>query len=201
MVVSKFMKLRRRISIMQNIAAQIVQRNWWIMALRGLFAVIFGLIALLAPRIALLALIYVFAAYALVDGGVAVITAIQERDLLYRWGWVLFEGILSILVGIIAFANPALTAQALLYIIAVWAILTGVMEIAAAFAIREVVSREWVLALAGILSVAFGILLFIYPSAGILSILWLVGIYAIVFGILFIVYAFRLRSWASSVTA
>ena len=186
---------------MQNTVAQIVQHNWWIMALRGLFAVIFGLIALLAPRIALLALIYVFAAYALVDGGVAVITAIQERDLLYRWGWVLFEGILSILVGIIAFANPALTAQALLYIIAVWAILTGVMEIAAAFAIREVVSREWVLALAGILSVAFGILLFIYPSAGILSILWLVGIYAIVFGILFIVYAFRLRSWASSVTA
>jgi uncharacterized membrane protein HdeD (DUF308 family) len=186
---------------MQNTAAQIVQRNWWIMALRGLFAVIFGLIALLAPRIALLALIYVFAAYALVDGGVAVITAIQERDLLYRWGWILFEGILSILAGIIAFANPALTAQVLLYIIAVWAIVTGVMEIAAAFAIREFVSREWVLALAGILSVVFGILLFIYPSAGILSILWLVGIYGIVFGVLFLVRAFQLRSWASSVTA
>ena len=186
---------------MENIAAPIVQRNWWIMALRGLFAVIFGLVALLAPRIALLALIYVFAAYALVDGGVAVIFAIQERDLLYRWGWVLFEGILSILIGIIAFANPNLTAQALLYVIAVYAIITGVLEIAAAFAVREFVSREWVLALAGILSIVFGILLFIYPSAGILSILWLVGIYAIVFGILFIVYAFRLRSWASSVTA
>ena len=95
--------------MMQNIAAPIVQRNWWIMALRGLFAVIFGLIALLAPGIALLAFIYVFAAYALVDGGIAVITAIQERELLYRWGWILFEGILSILAGIIAFANPALT--------------------------------------------------------------------------------------------
>src|SRR6266849_3007440 len=193
--------LRRRISIMQNTAAQIVQRNWWILALRGLFAIIFGLIALLAPRIALLAFIYVFAAYALVDGGVAVITAIQERDLLYRWGWVLFEGILSILVGIIAFANPNLTAQALLYIIAVYAIVTGVMEIAAAFALREFVSREWALALAGILSVVFGILLFLYPSAGILSILWLVGIYGIVFGVLFIVRAFQLRSWASSVSA
>ena len=76
---------------MQNTAAQIVQHNWWIMALRGLFAIIFGLIALLVPRIALLAFIYVFAAYALVDGCVAVIIAIQERDLLYRWGWVLFE--------------------------------------------------------------------------------------------------------------
>jgi uncharacterized membrane protein HdeD (DUF308 family) len=141
---------------MQNIAAPIVQRNWWILALRGLLAIIFGLIALVAPRIALLAFIYVFAAYALVDGGIAVITAIQERELLYRWGWVLFEGILSILVGIIAFANPALTALVLLYLIAAWAIVTGIMEIVAAFAIRELVSREWVLALAGVVSVASG---------------------------------------------
>jgi uncharacterized membrane protein HdeD (DUF308 family) len=111
----------------------------------------------------------------------------------------LFEGILSILAGIIAFANPALTALVLLYIIAAWAIVTGVMEIVAAFAIREFVSREWVLALAGIVSVAFGILLFFFPRAGILSILWLVGIYGIVFGLLFIVRAFQLRSWASSV--
>src|SRR6267154_5716159 len=137
------MKLKRRNSMMQAIAAPIVQRNWWTLALRGLLAVIFGLIALLAPGIALLAFIYVFAAYALVDGGIAVITAIQERELLYRWGWVLFEGILSILVGIIAFANPGLTAQALLYVIAVYAIITGVLEIAAAFALREFVSREW----------------------------------------------------------
>ncbi len=175
--------------------------HWWILALRGLLAVIFGLIALLAPGIALLAFIYVFAAYALVDGGIAVITAIQERELLYRWGWVQFEGILSILVGIIAFANPALTALVLLYLIAAWAIVTGIMEIVAAFAIRELVSREWVLALAGVVSVAFGILLFFYPGAGILSILWLVGIYGIVVGLLFIVRAFQLRSWASSVKA
>src|SRR6266852_1312249 len=154
--------------MMQNIAAPIVQRNWWVMALRGLFAVI---------------------------------TAIQERELLYRWGWVLFEGILSILVGIIAFANPSLTALVLLYIIAAWAIVTGIMEIVAAFAIREFVSREWLLALAGIVSVVFGVLLFFYPGAGILSILWLVGIYGIVFGLLFIVRAFQLRSWASSVKA
>src|SRR6266849_11038646 len=194
------MKLKRRNSMMQDIAAPIVQRNWLTLALRGLFAVIFGIIALVAPGIALRAFIYVFAAYALVDGGIAVITAIQERELLYRWGWVLFEGILSILVGIIAFANPALTALVLLYLIAAWAIVTGIMEIVAAFAIREFVSREWVLALAGILSVAFGTILFFAPGAGILSILWLVGIYGIVFGLLFIVRAFQLRSWASSVT-
>ena len=138
---------------MQDIAAPIVQRNWWILALRGLLAIILGLIALLAPGIALLAFIYVFAAYAIVDGGIAVITAIQERELLYRCGWILFEGILSIL------------------------------------------------ALAGIVSVAFGMILFFFPGAGILSILWLVGIYGIVFGLLFIVRAFQLRSWASSVPA
>ena len=186
---------------MHNIAAPIIQRNWWVMALRGLFAVLFGLIALLAPRIALLAFIYVFAAYALVDGGFAIITSILERDLLYRWGWVLFEGILSILAGFIAFANPALTALVLLYIIAAWAVVTGIMEIVAAFAIREFVSREWVLALAGIVSVAFGMILFFSPGVGILSILWLVGIYGIVFGVLFIVRAFQLRSWASSITS
>ena len=187
--------------MLQNIAAPIVQRNWWVMALRGLFAVIFGLIALVAPGIALLAFIYVFAAYAIVDGGVAIITAIQERDLIYRWGWILFEGILSILVGIIAFANPGLTALVLLYFIAAWAIITGIMEIAAAFALRELASREWVLAVAGIVSVAFGVILFFFPGTGILSILWLVGIYGIVFGLLFIVRAFQLRSWASSVKA
>ena len=185
---------------MHNIAAPILQRNWWIIALRGLFAILFGLIALLTPGIALLALIYVFAAYALVDGGIAVITSLQERDLLYRWGWVLFEGILSILAGLIAFANPTLTALVLLYIVAAWAIVTGVMEIVAAFAIREFVSREWVLAVAGILSIVFGLILFFFPGAGILSILWLVGIYGIVFGILFVVRAFQLRAWASSIT-
>src|SRR5260370_8155555 len=170
------------------------------MALRGLLAIIFGLVALVAPGIALLAFIYVFADYAIVDGGIAIITAIQERDLLYRWGWILFEGILRIVVGIIGFGNPGLTALVLLYFIAAWAIVTGLMEIVAAFAIREFVSREWVLALAGILSVAFGVILFFFPGTGILSILWLVGIYGIVFGLLFIVRAFQLRSWASSVT-
>src|SRR5260370_37125920 len=103
--------------MMQNIAAPIVKRNWWVMALRGLFAVIFGLIALVAPSIALLAFIYVFAAYAIVDGGIAVITAIQERELIYRWGWILFEGILSILVRLIAFANLELTVLEMIYII------------------------------------------------------------------------------------
>jgi len=162
--------------MLENIGAQAVRRNWWLLALRGVFAIIFGLI-------------------------VAVFTAIQERGSLSRWGWVLFEGILSIIAGIVAFVYPGLTALVLLYLVAIWAIVTGILELVAAFAIRGFAAREWALGLAGIISIIFGILLFVFPRAGLLSILWLVGIYGLVFGILFIVRAFQLRSWASSVTA
>jgi uncharacterized membrane protein HdeD (DUF308 family) len=186
--------------MLENIGVQVIRRNWWMLALRGVLAIIFGLIALFDPRIALLAFVYVFAAYALIDGIVAVVVAIQERGSLNRWGWVLFEGIISILAGIVAFVYPGLTALVLLYIIAFWAIVTGIMEIVAAFAIRGFAAREWALGLAGIVSIIFGIVLFVFPGAGLLSILWLVGIYAIIFGILFIVRAFQLRLWASSVT-
>lgn len=185
--------------MIQNIGAQVVLRNWWMLALRGLLAIIFGLIALFLPGLALLAFIYVFAAYTLVDGVVAVLVAIRERGSLSRWGWILFEGALSIVAGLLAFAYPGITAWVLLYIVAAWAIVTGITEIAAAFVIPEYRSREWAMALAGLLSVVFGLVLFVFPGAGLLSLLWLVGIYGIVFGILFIIRAFQLRAWASSV--
>jgi uncharacterized membrane protein HdeD (DUF308 family) len=184
--------------MLQNIGVEAIRRNWWMLALRGVLAIIFGLIALVFPGIALLAFIYVFGAYAFIDGIIAVYTAIQERGSLNRWGWVLFEGILGIIAGIIAFIHPGFTALVLLYVVAIWAVVTGFMEIVAAFALRGFAAREWALGLAGVLSVIFGIILFIFPGAGLLSILWLVGIYAIVFGILFIVRAFQMRSWASS---
>ena len=182
-----------------NMAVQAIRRNWWMLVVRGVLAIIFGLIVLLVPRIALLALVYVFAAYALIDGLMAVYIAIRERGSLSRWGRVLFEGILGIIIGIVAFIHPGFTALVLLYVVAIWAVVTGIMEIATAFAIRGFAAREWALGLAGVLSIIFGIVLFIFPGAGILSILWLVGIYAIIFGILFIVRAFQLRSWASRV--
>jgi uncharacterized membrane protein HdeD (DUF308 family) len=183
----------------QTTAAQVVLQNWWMLALRGVLAIIFGLVALFFPGIALLAFIYVFAAYAIIDGIVAIIVSIGERGSLRRWGWVLVEGILSVIAGIVAAVYPGLTAMVLLYIVAAWAIVTGITEIVAAFRIREHASREWLLGLAGLLSIVFGIILFIRPGAGLLALLWLVGIYAIIFGVLFIVRAFQLRSWASSV--
>lgn len=181
------------------VAAQTVQRHWWMLALRGLLAIIFGLIAIFLPHIALFAFIYVFGAYALIGGFIAAIIALRERDSMSRWGWVLTEGILSIIAGLIAFILPGLTALIWLYIIAAWAIVIGITEIFAAFAIRPFLSQELPLVLTGILSLVFGILLIMFPGAGLLSLLWLVGIYAIVFGVLFIIRAFQLRSWASSV--
>ena len=186
--------------MLENVAVQAVKRNWWLLALRGVLAIIFGLIALLAPGIALFAFIIVFGVYAIIDGIAAVVIAIQERGSLSRWGWVLFEGIISILAGIVAFVYPGITALALLFVVAIYAILTGIMEIVAAFVIRGFAAREWALGIAGVLSIIFGILLFVVrPGAGILTLLWLVGIYAIIFGILFIVRASQMRSWASSV--
>ncbi len=167
------------------------------LAIRGVLAIIFGLIALFAPGIALLAFIAVFAAYAIIDGVVAAVVAIRERGYLKRWGWLLFEGILSILAGIFAFAYPGKTALILLFIVAAWAVLTGIVEIVAAITFREYLSQEWALVLAGILSIVFGLILFAFPGAGLLSILWLVGIYSICFGVLFIVRAFQFRSWSS----
>jgi uncharacterized membrane protein HdeD (DUF308 family) len=184
--------------MMQPVVAQSIHRNWQMLALRGVLAIIFGLIAIVFPHIILLAFIYVFGAYAIIDGIVAVTVALRERSFLNRWGWVLFEGVVSILGGIVAFVFPHITALVLLYIVAAWAIVTGMMEIFAAFALRPFISREWPLALAGFLSLLFGLLLIIAPGAGLLSLLWLVGIYGIVFGILFIIRAFQQRSWAMS---
>jgi uncharacterized membrane protein HdeD (DUF308 family) len=186
--------------MLENVAVQAIKRNWWLLALRGVFAIIFGLIALFFPGIALRAFIIVFGVYAIIDGIAAVVIAIQERGSLSRWGWVLFEGIISILAGIVAFVYPGITALALLFVVAIYAILTGILEIVAAFVIRGFAAREWALGIAGVLSIIFGIILFIRPGAGLLTILWLVGIYAIIFGILFIVRAFQMRSLASSVT-
>lgn len=186
--------------MLSTVGAQAMLRNWWMLALRGVLATLFGLVALFVPGIALLAFIFVFAAYAIIDGIIAVVVAIRERGTLNRWGWVLVEGILSVVAGIFAFAYPGMTAFVLLYIVAAWAVLTGIMEIVAAVVLREYLSREWTLALAGVLSLIFGIVLFAFPGAGLLSILWLVGVYSIVFGVLFIVRAFQLRSWASSAT-
>ena len=178
---------------MINPLAQTAQHNWWLMLLRGVFAIIFGLIALIFPGIALLTLIFVFGAYALIDGILTLFVAISERNRLPRWGWLVVEGVAGIILGIVAFVWPGETALILLFIVAAWAIVTGILEVAAAFT-----TGSWLLAIAGALSIVFGLILFIRPGAGLLSLLWLLGIYAIIFGVVLIVHAIQLRANPSS---
>jgi uncharacterized membrane protein HdeD (DUF308 family) len=167
--------------------------HWWALALRGVIAILFGLAALLRPGIALAALILLFGAYALVDGVFAIVGIFGgTRSGTPRW-LLLLEGVVGILAGIIAFVFPGLTAIALLYLIAAWAIITGIAEIATAIRLRQEIQGEWALILGGILSVIFGLLLAVLPGVGILSLIWLIGIYAIVFGVLLLITAFQVR--------
>jgi uncharacterized membrane protein HdeD (DUF308 family) len=167
--------------------------HWWALALRGAIAILFGLAALLRPGIALGALILLIGAYFLVDGVFAIVGVFRgTRSGTPRW-LLLLEGAVSILAGIIAFVYPGLTAIALLYLVAAWAIITGIAEIATAIRLRHEIRGEWALILGGILSVLFGVLLAVLPGVGILSLIWLIGVYAIAFGVLLLITAFQVR--------
>jgi uncharacterized membrane protein HdeD (DUF308 family) len=164
------------------------------LALRGAIAILFGLAALLRPGIALEALILLFGAYALVDGVFSLVGVFGgTRSGTPRW-LLLVEGVAGIVAGVIAFVLPILTAVVFLYLIAAWAIVTGIAEIATALRLRQEIQGEWALIVGGILSVLFGVLLGVVgPFAGILSLIWLIGAYAIAFGVLLLVTAFRVR--------
>jgi uncharacterized membrane protein HdeD (DUF308 family) len=168
--------------------------HWWALAIRGAIAIIFGLAALLRPDIALDALILLFGAYALVDGVFAIVGVFGgTRGGTPRW-LLLIEGIAGILAGLIAFVLPGLTAVVLLYLIAAWAVVTGIFEIATAIRLRQEIRGEWALIIGGALSVLFGVILAVIgPVAGLLSLIWLIGIYALVFGILMLITAFQVR--------
>jgi uncharacterized membrane protein HdeD (DUF308 family) len=178
--------------------AELLARNWWVLALRGAIAVLFGLMALFWPGITLLALVYLFGAYAFVDGIFAVVTAVQSHADRPRWWALLLEGLAGIAAGVIAFVWPGLTALTLLYLLAAWAIVTGVFAIIAAFRLHEEIEGEWLLGLSGLASAVFGVLVLIWPGAGALSVIWLIGAYAIVFGGLLVVLAFRLHGMLPS---
>jgi uncharacterized membrane protein HdeD (DUF308 family) len=167
--------------------------NWWLLALRGLAAVVFGVLAFIWPRITLTALVFLFGAYALVDGAFAIVASIRAPKEFKRWWVLLLEGILSVIAGVLAFVLPGITALVLLVLIASWAIVTGIFEIVGAIQLRKQITGEWLLALSGVFSVLFGIVLLWNPIAGALAVVWLIGAYAIVFGVLMLALAFRLR--------
>jgi uncharacterized membrane protein HdeD (DUF308 family) len=168
--------------------------NWWAVVLRGVAGILFGVITVLAPGISLAALVMLFGAYAFVDGVLAIASAIRRRGTRARWGLLLFEGVAGVAVGVATLLWPGVTALALLYLIAAWALLTGVLEIAAAIALRKEIEGEWMLVLSGILSVGLGVMLAAFPGPGALAVVVWIGAYAFVFGALLVALGFRLRS-------
>jgi uncharacterized membrane protein HdeD (DUF308 family) len=166
---------------------------WWMIAIRGLFAIIFGVLAFVLPGMTLLTLIYLFAAYALANGIMALVHAFSAPKGYPRFGALIFSGIISIVAGVLAFIWPGITALSLVLLIAAWAIANGIFEIAVAIRLRRVIPHEWMLILAGVISVLLGIVIVLRPAAGALALLWWIGGFAIVFGALLIALAFRIR--------
>jgi uncharacterized membrane protein HdeD (DUF308 family) len=177
---------------------ELLGKNWWAVLVRGILAIIFGILAIAWPGHALAAVILVFGAYALVDGIFAIVGAIRSAARHAHWFALLLEGILGVIVGIIAFVHPGVTALAFVYFIAVWAIITGLLELFAAFRLRQELAGEIWLILGGLASVIFGILLVVFPSAGAYVLVTIIGIYAIIFGVMLVILSFRLKSWNES---
>ena len=183
---------------MDTTVQSVAKTVWWLVLLRGVLMVLFGIIALVSPGIALLTLVWVFGIYAILDGIAAVALGIRTRGEPH-WVWTIVQGVVSVLAGLVALVWPGVTALALLFLIAFWAILLGVGEIGGAFAARQRGSNAWGWTLAaGVLNIVFGVLLLIWPGSGILTLVWLVGIFALAGGIALIVLAFRVRSVARS---
>jgi uncharacterized membrane protein HdeD (DUF308 family) len=172
--------------------SMLLAQNWWAVALRGVFAIVFALIAFFSPGATILSLVLFFSAYMLVDGVFGIVSGIRAASNNQRWGLLILEGILNILVGIIAFLMPGLTVLFFVTLMAVWSLITGVLMIVAAFKLNPDYGRGWLI-LSGIVSVLFGVALLIAPLVGAVVLTWWLGAYALAFGIALLVLAFKLK--------
>lgn len=179
----------------------ILARNWWALVLRGIVGIIVGVLTWIWPGITLLALVFLFAGYALVDGFLNLAAAVRAAQTHERWAILVIEGIVGIGAAIVTVLWPGITAIALVYVVAAWALVTGSLELAAAIRLRRYIDGEWLLALSGILSILFGILIMFAPVAGAIAIALWVGAYALVSGVVLIALGFRLRSWGRELHA
>lgn len=176
-----------------NELTQMLSRYWWVLAIRGVGAILFGIAAIIWPGLTLSVLVMFFGAFLLFDGVIGIVDSIRYRAAQSNWWLLLIEGLLGVVIGAITLIMPGVTAYLLLMFVAVWSILGGILRIGAAIRLRDHIQGEWYLAAGGILSILFGGLLIVLPQAGILSLAWLIGFWAIAFGVLFILLAFRLR--------
>jgi len=175
-------------------AAETLVQNWWLFTLRGVLGIIFGILALIFPGPTILSLVLLFSAYMLVDGIFGIISAVRAiRRKEDRWGLLIFEGLLDIATGVVAFLWPALTVVAFVWLIAAWAIVSGGLMTAAGFRLNIEHGRWW-LVLGGLLSLAYGVLLIITPLIGAVVFTWWLGAYAVVFGVALVIFSLKLRS-------
>ena len=171
-----------------------LKRHWWVPVIRGIAAIVFGIIAFVYPGLTIATLVLFFGAWVLIDGIFRIVGAIGHRASDPDWGWQLVIGILGIVVGLLTFHAPQITALALVIYIAAWALMIGASEIAIAVKMRREIKGEWFLILMGLASIVFAVLLLWNPIAGAAAVIWLVAWYAVVIGILAIFFGFRLRS-------
>jgi uncharacterized membrane protein HdeD (DUF308 family) len=169
------------------------RRDWWLLALRGTAAVVFGIAAFTWPGLTLELLILLFAAYALVDGIFALVTAVRRGIRAGSWGWHLLQGVTGVIAGLVALLAPAVAALSLVLIIGIWAIITGIAEIALTIRLRHRLKAEWLWALAGVASIIFGVALVLFPAAGALALVGVIALYAVVVGFLLILLGLSLR--------
>jgi uncharacterized membrane protein HdeD (DUF308 family) len=170
-------------------------QNWWLVVLRGVAAIIFGILAFAWPGAALLTIVLFWAAFAMVDGVLAIIAAVKGGNPMPRW-WLAIVGVAGIVAGALAFLIPGLAALVLLTFIAVWAIILGVMEIYGAIKLRKEIEGEWLLILNGALAVAFGILLLWRPTTGALALIYIIAAYAVIIGVIYVAFGLKLKKHA-----
>jgi uncharacterized membrane protein HdeD (DUF308 family) len=170
----------------------LLAQNWWAIALRGVFALLFGIAAVLLPGLTLASLVLLYAAYMLVDGVLAIVAGLRAARRHERWGWLVVEGIADLIAGSIAFAWPLITVLAFVFLMAAWAIVSGVLLLSATFSLQAT-HGKWLMGFGAVVSVVWGVLLIVQPFIGALALTWWMGAYALFFGGALLALAFRLR--------
>jgi uncharacterized membrane protein HdeD (DUF308 family) len=172
----------------------ILGRTWWVMLLRGIAAIVFGVIAVAWPGLTVFVLVILFGAYTLVDGIIEIWSGLQARNVHDRWWVEILIGLAGVVAGILVMTWPGVSALALMYVIAAWMVVIGILQITQAIRLRREISNEWLLGLSGALSLLLGAYFFAFPGSGAISLVWVIGIYAIMFGILLMIFSFRVKN-------
>lgn len=182
-----------RVALASTIAAPLA-RHWWVFLIRGLVAIVFGLVGFFYPAATLFTLVLFYGAYALIDGVFAVVSAVRGKEGMGPRWWLAAVGVLGIIAGLVTYLMPGLTTLVLLTVIGVWALLYGISEIVGAIRLRKEIDNEWLLMMHGALAVLFGLMVLFRPGAGALALIWLIASFAFASGVLLVALALRLKS-------